>query len=175
MPNPMGTYREHDPLVEFLQGQHDHVLESIRNVLAGTAPVHGLADSRTILESLGAAESAVLQPAFERVLLREDLRRLLADCQDNRAKQLAALDGLLHSRSARIRKLRAAELIDLVQYHNEQYTELLIPVLHSQLPRAFFRALANAFSAAFDGRLPGLEGASDREPATVSADHRLHA
>ena len=175
MPNPMGTHREHDPLVEFLQDKHEHVLESIRRVLAGAAPVHGLVDIRKVIDALGVAETAVLQPAFERVTLREDSRQLLADYQDNRALQRAALDGLLRSRSARIRKLRAAELIDLVQQHTERYVELLIPVLRSQLPRAFYRALANAFDAGFEGRLPGLEGTGDRDAATVRTDDRLHA
>ena len=162
----MGTYREQDPLVEFMQAKHEGVLTSIRRVLAGEAPIRTLADERTLIEALAVAEATVLQPTFARVALRPDMARLLEDCQEDRVAQLAVLDALLHSRSVRIRKLRAAELIDLVQQHDERFAVLLLPVLRSQLPRTFYRALANAFAACLEGRPSN----SNVSAATASAD-----
>jgi hypothetical protein len=151
----MGTYREHDPLAGILQEKHDAVLGSIKRVLAGDVPVRALRVDRQLVDALAVAEATVLEPSFARVILRQDARQLLDDCQGNRAAQVAAIDALMHSRSARVRKLRAAELIDLVQQHSERYVLLLLPVLRSQLPRTYYRALANAFSARLDEQLAG--------------------
>ncbi len=163
----MGTYREHDPLVEFMQEKHAGVLDCIRRVVTGDAPVRELGNERELIQALAAAEASVLRPSFERVALRPDTRRLLDDCEGDRAAQIAALDCVMRSRSPRIRKLKALELSDLVQAHDERYVNLLVPVLRSQLPRTFYRALANAFAACLDARLTG-----EPQNSNVSTEQR---
>ena len=145
----MGTYRERDPLIEGILREHASVLACINRVARGEAPARELAGGRQILQALAAAEAAILYPAFDRVTLRLETERLLADSRDNRARQLETLDVLVHKRSPRLRRLKAVELADQIQHHSLQLGTMLIPVLRSQLPRTLYGAVANAFTARY--------------------------
>ncbi|MEO8701112.1 MAG: hemerythrin domain-containing protein [Kofleriaceae bacterium] len=143
----MAWHREPDPLLELLQREHARVLELIQHVAIGdTDTKRAFTEIRSTLRALAGAETAVLYPVFNKVAVRPEVQCLLDDSRETRALELGALDALVRSRSQRLRKLRALQLSDLVQHHARQKSDVLIPVLHSQLPRTLYRVLANSFA-----------------------------
>ncbi len=150
----MGTFREPDALSNLLMREQARVLESLQAFASGDgAPA--LAEARRVLHALEDVETNVLYPVFSRVHMRPETERLLDDCRDARAQQLAAVDALAHKRSPRLRKLAMVELADLIAHHGQQVVSLLVPVLSSQLPRAMYRAIVHTFTARYEDQFDG--------------------
>ena len=148
----MDTHREQDALATLLVREQTRALDSIKQFASGEG-ASALSEARRVLRALGDAEEGVLYPAFSRVSLRPETQRLLDDSRGARAQQLAALDVLAHKRAARLRKLAAVELCDLIEHHGVQHVSLLIPVLASQLPRPLYRSIVQTFIARYQGDL----------------------
>ncbi len=124
------------------------MLQRIQCVAAGDGGKSAVQAIGVQLRSLAGAKDSVLNPAFAKVSLALDAQRLLDDCRGDLELQERAMDALVRAlRSPTLRKLRALQLGDLVQAQAERYGERLIPVLHSQLSRPLYRALASAFIA----------------------------
>jgi len=151
----MATFREPDALSNLLMREQARVLDSLQDFSSG-AGASALAEARRVLHALADVETNVLYPVFSRVHLRPETERLLDDCRDARAQQLAAVDALAHKRSPRLRKLAMVELADVIQHHGQQVVSLLVPVLSSQLPRPMYRSIVHAFTARYEAELEGL-------------------
>jgi hypothetical protein len=148
----MGTYREPDSLASLLTREQTRVLDCLERFGNGGGAA-AIAEARRILRALADAETNVLYPAFSRVSLRLDTQQLLDDSRDDRAHHLEALDALAHKRAARLRKLGAVALKDLIASHAQRHVSLLIPVLASQLARPLYRSIVHAFTAHYEAAL----------------------
>lgn len=168
----MGTFRQLDPFLAFLICEQARVLEHVNSLASGTGAsrAHATAEAKRILTALADAEAAVLVPAFSRVRLRPETQALLDDSRGERAEQLAALEQLARKRAVTGKKLAALQLGELVKSYSEQLVTLLVPVLASQMPRAMYRAMAQAFMTRYAGEEPhGVTLPRVDEPAPVFA------
>ena len=146
----MGTYRQPDPFLTFLMREEARVLECLHALAtAGVARAAPLASARRCLRTLADAEATVLRPAFTRVRLAPETQALLDDSRGDIDEQLAQLAQLGRKRALTGQKIAALQLADAIKRHGLQLVTQLVPVLASQLPRAMYRSIANAFMARY--------------------------
>ena len=135
-----------DPLLDTLDRVHASMLLQVQAVVAGEVDKRALDAVGAQLRALAAAEKDVLYPAAQKIALRFETRQFLDDAREYRAAQLDALAELTRTRrSARLFAQRAQYLCELVVRDAAQFAIQLIAVLRSQLPRAFYGAIARAF------------------------------
>jgi len=148
----MGAFRFQDPLVTLIAREQARVLECLVETTSDRAAA--LVQARYIIRALSEAETAILFPAFSRVRLRPEQQHLLDDSRNARAEHLDALTALARRRQPRLAKLAAIQLCETIAHHNERLSTELISVLASQLPRALYARIVQAFSAHYESPSP---------------------